>query len=91
MNEEIEDDGIEFDDTDCPSCGCDHTCRRECYSCYGKGFYELHDEDPLWYDEDATETCGECNGVGWLHWCHKCGYDFALGRRICENPTMANA
>lgn len=58
------DDEIEYDSTPCPSCGCDHTWRRECYACHGEGYHELYEEDPLWYDKDDTETCGECRGVG---------------------------
>ncbi len=25
---------------------------------------ELHEQDPLWYDEDDTEPCDSCHGAG---------------------------
>lgn len=35
-----------------------------CWSCGGEGFHELHDEDPMWYDEDDVKTCDICLGKG---------------------------
>jgi len=90
-DEDVGYDEIELDDTACQSCGCDHTWRRECYACHGEGFRDLHDEDPLWCDEGDTEDCGECRGAGWLRWCRKCGYDFALGRRIGDEVATQSA
>lgn len=28
------------------------------------GFFNMHDDDPLWYDEDDTEMCDICEGRG---------------------------
>lgn len=48
---------------------------EDCGSCGGEGMTEpgeLHEEDPLWYDEDAVEVCHACNGRGWFRECQAC-------------------
>lgn len=74
------DDDMVPDDKPCPHCGHFQTWRRDCWECGGEGFCDLHDEDPFWYDEDACEVCGLCQGKGVLHWCRECGYDMVTGR-----------
>ena len=77
------DDDIEICDTPCPSCGCDHTLTAICHQCCGDGFFDLHEDDPLWYEPGDIEGCRDCASTGTLHWCRECGYDFVLKRRIC--------
>ncbi len=85
------DDDIEICDTACPSCGCDHTWTRICCHCNGESFYDLHEDDPFWYDQGETEECRECAGTGSEHWCRECGYCFAYKRRICgDSPAEEN-
>lgn len=61
----------------CPQCG-NATDWLPCWNCGGEGGFdgeELMAEDPLWYDEDDYEPCGECLGHGghWRCWdCKKC-------------------
>jgi len=55
----------EGDPSECPVCG-GYAIYYECWDCGGDGYRELYDDDPLWYDEDDTETCSTCNGDG--HW-----------------------
>lgn len=54
----------------CPDCNCCGLYWTDCPSCGGEGETEpgdLHAMDPLWYDEDDTETCRTCHGAcGWL-------------------------
>lgn len=73
-------DDIWLVDTDCPNCGRGQTATRECDSCFGEGFIDLYEEDPLYYDEDDTEPCPDCKGAGYHNWCQGCGYDLVLGR-----------
>jgi DnaJ-class molecular chaperone len=70
-------DDWEYDDDACPNCGAQPTAYRECSHCVGNGWVgDLDEIDPLWYDEDDTEPCGECHGQGAFKWCRECGYDF---------------
>jgi hypothetical protein len=61
-------DGREWD-AQCARCGSSVT-RVDCWKCGGEGESapgELYEQDPLWYDEDDTETCDVCGGTGgWL-------------------------
>lgn len=36
------------------------------------GYYDGHEDDPLWYDEGEMVRCGECNGRGFFEWCPQC-------------------
>lgn len=56
----------------CQCARCGSSCMwSDCDTCGGEGhtaFGELHDQDPLWYDEDEVEACPICDGAGgW--WC----------------------
>lgn len=63
----------------CPTCGeaygypcCELFDEWEtCYECGGDGFFELYDEDPLYYARGETEPCHFCGGQGgWSRqWC----------------------
>lgn len=57
----------------CGRCGCDVE-RVLCERCGGVGQTapgELHDEDPLWYDDGDVEQCNDCQGVGgWWRCCN---------------------
>lgn len=54
---------------------------EDCGSCGGEGITgpgELHEQDPLWYDEGDYEICHQCGGAGgWLlcmaraEWCNR--------------------
>ena len=51
----------------CERCQCCEMFRQQCENCGGYGhseFGELHDFDPLWYDEDDIEWCATCEGYG---------------------------
>ncbi len=50
----------------CSICGSDMYW-DECDYCGGEGYREVCEEDPLWYDDDETETCDWCHGKGG-HW-----------------------
>lgn len=52
----------------CTVCGSD-MYYVECDQCGGDGFREVYEEDPLWYDEDDTETCEWCDGEGGAWFC----------------------
>jgi hypothetical protein len=55
------------------SCGCEMEHTR-CDACED-GFTapgELYEMDPLWYDEDDSEPCHQCNGRGGWWWCPAC-------------------
>lgn len=64
----------------CGRCGGDIE-RILCDRCDGSGHTEpgeLHDVDPLWYDEGDVEQCNQCAGVGgwWVcsnsaDWCEQ--------------------
>ena len=51
----------------CPECGSDMTW-EDCGACDGTGEINVYDDDPLWYDEDDTVRCNQCEGSGgyWL-------------------------
>ncbi len=42
---------------------------EDCWNCGGEGYFELYDEDPIYYDEDDTETCETCRGKGGYYLC----------------------
>ena len=51
----------------CKRCGCCSVTFVDCWQCGGDGETqpgELYEEDPLWYDQDAVETCNICHGKG---------------------------
>ena len=51
----------------CPRCGCCCRSWEECDVCGGAGASApgaLYEQDPLWYDPDATEPCSQCGGKG---------------------------
>ena len=55
----------------CARCGSDVEW-FECEHCGGEGETapgELHEEDPLWYDEDDSEPCHQCGGAGGWRFC----------------------
>jgi len=37
-----------------------------CWKCGGAGYFDLVEEDPLWFDEGDQEQCDECKGKGFL-------------------------
>ena len=47
----------------CPVCGLDMEW-EDCWNGCEDGFFNLYDDDPLWYDEDDTEVCEICKGQG---------------------------
>lgn len=53
---------------------------EECYACEDgyTAYGELHDMDPLWYDVDDIEACGECDGKGGWWICSAIRRDVAV-------------
>lgn len=37
---------------------------EQCWNGCEDGFFNMYDEDPLWFDEDDVEICEICNGMG---------------------------
>lgn len=71
------DDYPEQSDDLCIKCG-ELMVHMLCNDCGGDGhteYGELHEQDPLWYDEDDVRTCDECRGLGHHVWCQQCGWD----------------
>jgi hypothetical protein len=60
----------DFYEPGCPTChaGLDW---EYCDVCGGEGYFELYDEDPLYYDRDDIEKCGQCDGAGGWWMCHE--------------------
>jgi hypothetical protein len=59
---------------DCAVCG-NATSWLPCWNCGGEGGFDgedLMEEDPLWYDPDEYEVCGECLGQGGWDYCTEC-------------------
>lgn len=74
-------DDTEFNfDTPCPHCGHAYTLTRPCdvLGCE-QGYIDLYEDDPLLFDPGDTETCSECHGTGYYHWCPNCGRDVRQG------------
>lgn len=62
----------------CPRCRCCELIPNQddsCWNCGGEGYFDLYDEDPLWYDEDEIEMCSECKGSGVLPHFYPCTCD----------------
>lgn len=85
------DDDYELTEYSCPKCH-ELLMRRDCEYCGGEGIKDdLHEEDPLWYDEDDWEYCSNCMGEGGFIWCNndKCDVtseeiDLSLTQIECE-------
>lgn len=58
----------EYSDFNCPKCG-EILRIAECAYCNDGIIDDLHEVDPLWYDEDDTEVCSHCKGDGVFIWC----------------------
>jgi hypothetical protein len=52
----------------CPKCGY-YAEYIDCDACGGEGYFEVYDDDPLWYDPGDTELCHQCAGKGGWHVC----------------------
>lgn len=62
-------DDYELSEYSCPKCG-ESLYTRDCEYCAGEGTIDdLHEQDPLWYDEDEWMFCSNCNGDGCFFWC----------------------
>lgn len=63
-------DGRQWD-CQCARCGSSMS-HESCGACGGDGITgpgELHEQDPLWYDEDDYESCHQCDGEGGWMFC----------------------
>jgi hypothetical protein len=47
----------------CANCG-GPTEWSDCWECGGDGFFDVYEEDPLWYAPGETEACRTCEGKG---------------------------
>jgi hypothetical protein len=56
----------------CPVCG---TCMEweDCWNGCDDGYFDMYEEDPLWYDEDDVEVCDICEGRGGYWVCPNAG------------------
>ena len=80
-----------IDEPGCATCG-GEMVRVRCDHCED-GFTEpgeLHEEDPLWYDEDDTMACVVCDGTGgwWVcgnskEWCQAHPTTSAVEAAVC--------
>jgi hypothetical protein len=56
------------DDWECQCARCGSSIQFDpCASCGGDGWTEpgeLYEQDPLWYDQNDTEACPDCDGEG---------------------------
>lgn len=76
----MSDDFIDQCETPCPHCKAEVTYSRDCWGGCDDGGFDGYEDDPLWFQPGEVETCGTCNGFGYLHWCKACGYDFNFKR-----------
>ena len=62
----VEVDEIEQEYELCPICGAEKSEWEECWQigCEDGWITDLYESDPMWYDEDDIEMCGECQGKG---------------------------
>jgi hypothetical protein len=64
-------------DWECQCARCGSSLSWEtCSSCGGEGITgagELHEMDPLWYDQDDYEVCHECDGESSFPFCLSSG------------------
>jgi hypothetical protein len=68
MSSDYEDDELQ-----CPKCG-NFTRSRDCDNLFcNDGFIDLHEDDPLLFEEGEEEVCDECKGTGIIRWCPNCG------------------
>ena len=47
----------------CPTCS-SYMVWEDCWNGCDDGYFDLYDEDPLWYAEDKREICDICKGKG---------------------------
>lgn len=52
----------------CEICGSLMTW-EDCWNGCDDGYFDMYDEDPLWYDEGDLELCEICHGHGWYYIC----------------------
>jgi hypothetical protein len=70
-----------IDDTDlhsnpCPKCKNNNVLNRECNAIGCEdGYYNPHEDDPLWFHPGEMVKCEDCNGHGRHIWCRDCGWD----------------
>lgn len=69
--EQAVDDYPDAGEPECEKCGVQMEWEG-CWSCSGDGEHSLHEEDPLFYDEDDSEKCDVCDGDGGWWWCPSC-------------------
>lgn len=50
----------------CKKCNSNTVEWIDCWNCGGMGAFDLHEEDPLYYDPETYEQCSICEGdEGW--------------------------
>ncbi len=83
------DDDYQVDDLPCPACDNDVTHSRHCYDC--NEFNEVCvccDDLCQGAGEcmhgDGMDPCPECNGIGIVRWCPKCGADYWRAKEAAE-------
>lgn len=42
---------------------------EECWQCFGEGYFDLYEMNPIEFEPSETETCDECHGTGWYWQC----------------------
>lgn len=64
-----------IEDSRCSHCGHDTIHWSDCAAGCDDGFFNLYDEDPLWYDDGDVQGCEDCFETGVQQWCPQCGKD----------------
>ena len=60
----------------CKDCGKEMWYSVPCWNGCDEGWItDLHEQDPLWYDEDDVERCAICRGKGGWLVCLECHPD----------------
>lgn len=75
------------DPGECPKCG-GFALHFKCWNGCDDGWFDMYDEDPLYYDPGDQEPCDVCDGKGSYWVCQNCP---KLIPPACRTPDEALA
>jgi hypothetical protein len=52
----------------CDVCGCELES-EDCWQCFGEGWFDLYEDNPVEYEPGDEEPCNICDGTGRLSYC----------------------